>query len=807
MDLYLEKIIMKPLFGILKKIVLIFIVTVLISCGGPEERKAKYLEKGKVFLKSGNLDKARIELKNVIQIDPKSAEAYYYLGRLEEKNKEILKAMGFYTKAVDLDPTYVDAKIKIAKIYVIAGTDEFLGRAQVMLDDVFTIEPDNAEATLVRATIDYKAGKKDEAIKVIEKVVKENKAFVEGVSLLASIYAKEGNIDRSISVLREGVDNSPSEPLIRLALAKLYTKNNNIDEAEKELLKVIELKPDVYPYTVALSGFYSTTNQLVKAEKVLRDAVRLDESNAQKQLVLVEFIAARKSRKEAERELLDAISNNPKVFGLKFALAEFYRKSGDVENVKKVLREIIDKKSYEAEGFKSRILLAGFFYDEQNIFESKKLIDEVLKEHPNDNEALLIGSKISMKGGDALSAINGLRTVLKNDPKNSEASKLLARAYEMNKESDLANDILKNAIAINPIDYKTHVNYAEYLYYKNKADESAKIIDKALVYFKDSYELLDFKLRLVAASKNKTEVFKVLAEMKLAAPDNGLVYLKSGQLYMAEKDYAKAINDYEKALTLMNDKYQPLSLIVQAYMAQKWSDKAVERLNDFIKDNKKNPVPYVVLGKLYSEINELGKSRDSFILAVEYGPSWPAPYMGLASVYILTDNYEKAINVYKDAIKNISNSASIKLQLATVYEKSKQFDNAMGVYEELLISDPANKLAANNLASLLIEYKLEASSIERAKQLVMDFDSIRQPAFRDTMGWVYVKSGDFEKAVTILKEVVASDPRVAIFKYHLGVALYNSGDKQAAKKYLEEAIASKQEFLGKDDAIKLLSEI
>ena len=37
---------------------------------------------------SGNLKKARIELKNVIQIDPKHVKAYVLHGRLEEENKK-----------------------------------------------------------------------------------------------------------------------------------------------------------------------------------------------------------------------------------------------------------------------------------------------------------------------------------------------------------------------------------------------------------------------------------------------------------------------------------------------------------------------------------------------------------------------------------------------------------------------------------------------------------------------------------------------------------------------------------------------
>ena len=52
-------------------VALLLAASLLTACGGKEERKAKYLEKGKAYLAEKNYDKAEIEFKNVLQIDPK----------------------------------------------------------------------------------------------------------------------------------------------------------------------------------------------------------------------------------------------------------------------------------------------------------------------------------------------------------------------------------------------------------------------------------------------------------------------------------------------------------------------------------------------------------------------------------------------------------------------------------------------------------------------------------------------------------------------------------------------------------------
>ena len=90
----------------------------LISCGGAEERKAVYLEKAKASIEAGDLEKARIELKNVLQIDPKDADAYYQLGKIYEQKKEYRKAYGNYLKAEELNPDLLANQARLGRFYL-----------------------------------------------------------------------------------------------------------------------------------------------------------------------------------------------------------------------------------------------------------------------------------------------------------------------------------------------------------------------------------------------------------------------------------------------------------------------------------------------------------------------------------------------------------------------------------------------------------------------------------------------------------------------------------------------------------------
>ena len=82
---------------------LLMLANLLTSCGGAEERKASYLERGGKYFAEHNYDKAKVEFKNVLQIDPKTAKPYFYLGQIEEGRQNWREAFAYYQMAVELD--------------------------------------------------------------------------------------------------------------------------------------------------------------------------------------------------------------------------------------------------------------------------------------------------------------------------------------------------------------------------------------------------------------------------------------------------------------------------------------------------------------------------------------------------------------------------------------------------------------------------------------------------------------------------------------------------------------------------------
>jgi len=96
----------------------------LVGCSGSQARFEGYMAQGQRYFASGNVDKASVEFRNALQIEPQSVDALYFNGRVAERRGNIRDAIDFYQAALDLQPKDDRARASLAKVFVLGGATQ-----------------------------------------------------------------------------------------------------------------------------------------------------------------------------------------------------------------------------------------------------------------------------------------------------------------------------------------------------------------------------------------------------------------------------------------------------------------------------------------------------------------------------------------------------------------------------------------------------------------------------------------------------------------------------------------------------------
>ncbi len=129
----------------------------------------------------------------------------------------------------------------------------------------------------------------------------------------------------------------------------------------------------------------------------------------------------------------------------------------------------------------------------------------------------------------------------------------------------------------------------------------------------------------------------------------------------------------------------------------------------------------------------------------------------LGVIYEREGKYELALREYSQAIESDPGLATPIVNTANVYYVLGEYTNAEKFYKKALSIDERNLEAANNLASLYIE---TAEGYDEALGYMLRATEGAEtipPYALDTMGVLYIKTGDTEQGRSLLLRACGSD--------------------------------------------------
>lgn len=793
-----------------KKLLFLACAMVLQGCGDSGNRSEEYLASAKSFYEEENYDKAKLELKNALQINDKLAEAYYYLALVSEKEENWKEVYNSLQQTVKFNPKNSEARLKLARLYIMSG---FMDQAKTEIDLLLVEGANDPDIIAIKGVLLFKQGDTAGALAEANKALLLKSGHVESVGLIIGVYLEQQEYTSAEKHINKAVAEYPDEVDFYLLKLRVHMAAKDPVLIEQTYQTVIEKFPEKLNFSYELAKFYVFRKRDSDAVSLLEGVVEKNQSLLRPKLILVDYLL-QKDIGSAEGRLNKFIEMHPSEPELYFKLANLYILQEKFQEARKPLNWIVENSGDSEKGVKAKATLAKFAAQDGDKDKALAMINDILEIDSRNYDALILKARMNLSDGLQDDAIVELRSILRDYSKSDEAMVLLGQAFAQKGSPELAEENFRKALDLNPANFSALMPVVSRMM---KGDDMAR-----------AEELLTVALK---SQPNHKEALQALAEIRLARKDwegsqkiadlmgkstkgakgRGMAHYLSGQISQGQGALEKAIEQYKLALSDIPGLAGALSNMSICYEGLKQRDKMHAYLDDF---TVKNPTLYFpVLFK--SQLFGLGKEWDKAIAMLNKGLSkWPDIvqfHETIAVIHLGNNEQDKAIEAYRLGLEKIPDNERLGALLAAVYEKQNDYDNAVKVYESVIEKNPKADVAVNNLASLLLDHYSDKSSMEKAARLSKRFGRSSNPYLLDTYGWSLFKNGDIKEAVLILEKSVSKAPKVAIFKYHLGEAYHAFDNNSDAIRLLEAALllGKKEEgsFADKERAEALLKSI
>lgn len=187
-----------------------------------------------------------------IEINPKSAAAYYQLSDIYFNNGDKERALNFARVASGLNSRNIWYKLQLARIY-------------------------------------QSIGKKDSTIVIYKKIVKSNPKKFEYQFNLSILYVEVGEYRKAIGILRELEDSNGLTEEIALALYQIYSNLKENRNCVKVLKEAIRKYPEETKFYGLLAEHYASNGDYDSALKYYQELFTLNPENEKGLLSLIEF--------------------------------------------------------------------------------------------------------------------------------------------------------------------------------------------------------------------------------------------------------------------------------------------------------------------------------------------------------------------------------------------------------------------------------------------------------------------------------------------------------------------------------------
>ncbi len=306
-------------------------------------------------------------------------------------------------------------------------------------------------------------------------------------------------------------------------------------------------------------------------------------------------------------------------------------------------------------------------------------------------------------------AVLQAQEILKRDPDNLAAHRLLARIYVRtlgDAEAAGQKETLGRAIGqyqeivrLDPSDTEAALWLARLYRFQNDHEKAEQVLRKLLGREPANEAGLEQFTQLMLDEGRAAEAITRLQQLNDKSPNPRLLDLL-GNAYAQLHEDAKSEQAYRKAAQLDPSESSHLRGLAQALLSERKYDEALaqyQRLAQLDPDEAEN---YLRMAQIYRQVGKLGQAESSILRAKEHAPDNLEVVYNEALIYRAQGRFDNAIRLLSDAVARLKKRpegegegsralGTLYEQLGRTYREAEDYPAAIRTFQEMSRLSPA----------------------------------------------------------------------------------------------------------------------
>jgi len=780
--------------GLIRFLLLGILLSLATGCDSAEERAAKHYKSAMELVSQGDLDRAMVELRNVLSLDESNHDARLEYAKIAAEKGNIADSYANYLRVAEQYPDDMEAQLALTRMAILAQNwDEAKRHGDVLAGSDVKLE--GKDAALLALKFRQAALDKDDA--KLRQLTREAEAMAQTDAsdailqrILIEGYTRDGNFDAALAVLDKAIAQTPNNQGLYMIKASILNQTGNLDALETVLRQAIDRFPSDDKMKAALIRLLVARGDLDQAETFLRDQVAKSDKPEATETALLAFLRQVRGSGAAMKEADAAVAKFPDSVTLRSVQAGLLFDAGNRDQAIANLQDIIDKNPTSDQINALKVVLAKMLAQTGNEVGARKLVEEVLAADATNVEAMKMSAEWLIRDDKVDDAIALLRRVLDQSPQDAGAMTLMAQAHDRNGNHDLAMDLYSLAVEASNNGAPESLRYAGLLYKEKRYRPAEDVLVAALKARPGDIQLLRLLGDVFVGDEDWARATQVETTLRDKKTDSAVRLADALRLkILSQKDGSEAATAYLEQLAQGADPGAAAKIgLIRANIADGKTDEALGIAKEIVAEHPDNVAAQKVLGSTYMAARDFVSAEAAFRGILKANPKDQGAWTLLVRALSSDGRRDDAQAAVDDALAANPDSPVLLWAKAGFLEKANDIDGALAIYEDLYKRNSNSLVVANNLASILATYHDDAESLDRAFAVAKRLKESKVPAFQETYGWIQFRRGNFDEAVQYIEPAAAALKSDPIVQYHLGKALLAVDRKADALAAFRDAV-------------------